>query len=162
MNNKNLIITIVAIIVIVVGGYGAYRLYKHFNKPQSAPVAQTQTTTPSGAQAPTAAENLVYRVATNTKLGSYLIDLKGMTLYTFANDKPGISNCEGPCLKLWPAFVATGSATNLQANVTVFKRTDGTQQYAYKGMPLYYYYLDKNPGDTLGQGVKGVWFVAKP
>jgi predicted lipoprotein with Yx(FWY)xxD motif len=31
---------------------------------------------------------------------------------------------------------------------------------SYNGMPLYYYAADSAAGDTKGQGVGGVWFVA--
>ena len=159
MNNNKIAMTVVAIVIVLVAAYGGYRLYKHYARVSApAPVAQT----PTKAVTPTAVPNEVYKMSQNAKLGSYLTDPKGMTLYTFAKDKPGVSNCAGPCLKLWPAFVATaGATTNLPANLTVFKRSDGAEQYAYKGMPLYYYYLDKAPGDTFGEGVLGLWFVAK-
>ncbi len=39
-------------------------------------------------------------------------------------------------------------------------RDDGTKQVAYNGSPLYRYTPDKAPGDTNGQGVGNVWFVA--
>ena len=32
----------------------------------------------------------------------------------------------------------------------------------YKGLPLYYYKGDKNPGDTNGNNIGGVWSVVKP
>ena len=35
-------------------------------------------------------------------------------------------------------------------------------QVAYGGAPLYYYSLDKAAGDTKGQGVGDVWFIAQP
>jgi predicted lipoprotein with Yx(FWY)xxD motif len=41
-------------------------------------------------------------------------------------------------------------------------RDDGTKQVSYNGQPLYYYTPDKAAGDTTGQGVGGVWFVAAP
>jgi predicted lipoprotein with Yx(FWY)xxD motif len=40
-------------------------------------------------------------------------------------------------------------------------RADGTKQTTYKGWPLYYFVKDKAAGDVLGEGVGGVWFVAK-
>ena len=41
-------------------------------------------------------------------------------------------------------------------------RADGSAQLTYNGRPLYFYIKDTNPGDTKGQGVGGVWYVAKP
>ena len=164
MNNKNIVIGLLIVIVVLVGGYGAYRLYNHYHRLQTArTVATAPAKTVKPTATPTPSANVVLNTATNAKLGTYYTDLKGMTLYTFSNDKPGVSNCNGACLTLWPAYTATSGATNdLQANVSTIKRSNGAIQYTYKGMPLYYYYLDKKPGDTLGQGVKGVWFVAKP
>lgn len=39
---------------------------------------------------------------------------------------------------------------------------DGTMQWAYDGKPLYTYAKDKQPGDTTGDTLMGVWHVAKP
>ncbi|NBD25777.1 plastocyanin/azurin family copper-binding protein [Paenibacillus glycinis] len=43
----------------------------------------------------------------------------------------------------------------------MLKRADGTEQTTYKGWPLYYFAKDQKAGDTLGEAVGGVWFVAK-
>lgn len=158
--NKQVVIAIVVILVVLVGGYGGYRLYKHFKRVSApSPVAQVTSTTKPTA---TPVANNIYKTATNAKLGSYLTDMKGMTLYTFTKDKPGVSNCTGVCLTIWPAYTASSAGGTLPANVAVITRPDKSLQYAYKGMPLYYYNKDKAPGDTLGQGVQGIWFVAKP
>lgn len=148
---------IVVLIVVLVGGYGAYRLYKHYNKPAMTPVATAPTTSAS----PTAAMNgnSVYKTATDPKLGTYFTDLKGMTLYTSSKDTSGVSNCSGQCIINWPAYVAT-TTDNLPENVTIITRTDGTKQYAYKGMPLYFWVKDVKPGDVTGEGVGG-FTVAK-
>ena len=91
-----------------------------------------------------------------------LTDAKGMTLYTFDKDTKDVSNCTGKCLVNWPPFMVSGQApTALPANVGTFKKADGSMQYTFKGMPLYYYIGDKNAGDTTGDGVGGVWHVVK-
>jgi predicted lipoprotein with Yx(FWY)xxD motif len=46
--------------------------------------------------------------------------------------------------------------------LTIIDRPDGTYQVANNGMPLYRWQGDKSPGDTTGNGVGGVWSVAKP
>ncbi len=153
---KKLGIVIVIILVLAVVGYGSYKLVHHFTK---APVP-TPTTLMSPTSAPQV-QNTVYKMATDTKLGSYLTDLKGMTLYTYTKDTTGISNCTGKCLTIWPAYVAPSLTGTYSTNISVLKRTDGTLQYAWKGMPLYYYAQDKNPGDVNGQGVGNLWNVAK-
>ncbi len=106
-------------------------------------------------------QNSVYASTTNAALGRFMTDLNGMTLYIFTKDSPGVSTCTGQCLVNWPAYLAPESTGQLPANVTVITRSDGKRQYAWKGMPLYYYINDKKPGDTTGEGVGGVWYVAK-
>lgn len=92
--------------------------------------------------------------------GQYLTDGKGKTLYTSDADKSGVSNCNAECLKTWPVYKAD-SSTGLPANFSVIKRSDGTMQYAYKNMPLYYFVSDSTPGDIAGNGLNG-FHAAKP
>ena len=90
------------------------------------------------------------------------VDAKGMTLYTFDNDKEANkSACMGNCLVNWPALVAEGNAQNM-GDWTVITRDDGTKQWAYKGKPLYTYKMDVKAGDVFGDNRGMVWHVAKP
>jgi predicted lipoprotein with Yx(FWY)xxD motif len=75
-------------------------------------------------------------------------------------DSNGVSNCSGSCLTNWPIYEATAT-TDLPANVTVITRSDGKKQYAYKGMPLYYFSGDTSAGQVTGDGVNN-FHVAKP
>ena len=93
--------------------------------------------------------------------GKVLTDEKGMTLYTFKNDTKGVSVCNDDCAKAWPPFAADGNAEASGA-YTVIDRKDGTKQWAKDGMPLYFFVKDKKAGDVSGDGVKGIWDVAKP
>ena len=105
------------------------------------------------------------KVAKNDKIGSYLTDTKGMTLYEFKKDSPGKSACAGDCVAKWPLYYQEHAATtgDLKAgDLGTITREDGKKQTTYKGMPLYYFAGDKAPGDVKGQGVKDVWFVAAP
>ena len=91
-----------------------------------------------------------------------LVDAKGMTLYTFDNDRePGKSACAGNCLTNWPALVADANAQNM-GEWTVITRDDGTKQWAYKGKPLYTFRQDTKPGEVVGDNRGNVWHVAKP
>lgn len=104
------------------------------------------------------------KVMEKADLGKYLTDAKGMTLYTFDKDTPSQSACTGDCLVNWPAFYVSeeeGEGWEPGALGTI-TREDGKQQSAYKGKPLYYFIKDTKAGDTNGQGVKKVWWVAKP
>ena len=99
----------------------------------------------------------------NDKLGSFLVDDKGMTLYLFTKDTPYTSNCYDKCATAWPPLVTTGAPVAGEGvDASLFgttTRKDGTIQVTYNGWPLYYYAKDKAPGDVIGQDVGGVWFV---
>jgi predicted lipoprotein with Yx(FWY)xxD motif len=84
------------------------------------------------------------------------------TLYTFDKDptNPTRSVCNDACAVNWPPF--RPSATDRPTgDFTIFKRDDGSLQWAYKGKPLYTYVKDTKTGDRLGEGVNGVWQVVK-
>ena len=48
------------------------------------------------------------------------------------------------------------------AAFTLITREGGAKQWAYKGKPLYLFSGDVNPNDTNGDGVNGVWHIARP
>jgi predicted lipoprotein with Yx(FWY)xxD motif len=102
----------------------------------------------------------IVQTKTDSKVGQYLADPAGKALYTYGADTTGVSNCTGSCLSTWPIYKAT-STTDLPANVTIITRSDGGTQYAYKGMPLYYYVGDTSAGMVTGDGV-GDFHSAKP
>ncbi len=95
-----------------------------------------------------------------TAKGEVLANDKGMTLYTFDKDKKGVSACYDSCAKKWPPLVAAKGA-QASAEFTLVKRQDGTMQWAHEGMPLYVWQNDKKPGDVTGDGVGGVWHIAR-
>lgn len=92
-----------------------------------------------------------------------LVTPGGLTLYTFDKDtvNAATSACSGPCAALWPPLPAAANAT-ATGNFTVVKREDGSQQWAYKGWPVYTYSKDTRSGDKLGDNFKDIWHVAKP
>ena len=99
---------------------------------------------------------------TDATKGAYMTDFAGMTLYIYDKDTTGVSNCYGGCAKAWPPYTSGAAMQNsLPANVTLVTRTDGIKQFAWKGMPLYYYVSDTKPGDITGDGVGGVWHIIK-
>ena len=111
------------------------------------------------------AEHHAVKVAQKEGIGSYLTDIKGMTLYTFKKDAPAQSACIGPCVDIWPLFYR--EKVDAQDGLSVgdfgtITRSDGKMQTTYKGMPLYYFSKDAKAGDTNGQGFKDLWSVAKP
>ena len=98
----------------------------------------------------------------------HLIGYNGMTLYTKDGDTSITSSCIGQCLVTWPPYLvgAEDNVHNVKAEVNgkvdTFIRADGKIQVAYNGKPLYFYSSDKSGSDTTGDGVGGVWHVAKP
>ncbi len=158
---KNAWIIVVILVAILVFGYLGRHKIKSLLGMNPAPVAQTQTAAPSSSPSPSSASMLMTR--TDPSKGAYLADSKGMTLYVFDKDTKGVSNCYSGCAKVWPPFLAPSADTSsLPVNVTLAKRTDGTLQYAYNGMPLYYYAQDSKPGDITGDGIGGTWHLVKP
>jgi predicted lipoprotein with Yx(FWY)xxD motif len=114
-----------------------------------------------------AAGGEAYTVTTATSdLGTFLTGEDGKTLYYFAKDTaPGASVCETDCLTNWPAFALEDGETvaagdGVTGVLATFARSDGTEQVAYDGRPLYYFAGDSKAGDANGQGKGGVWFVA--
>lgn len=101
------------------------------------------------------------------ELGTYLVGPEGMTLYYFTRDvTPGVSVCNGACAEAWPPLLLEESQTlaageGVTGPLGVIERADGSRMAAYRGRPLYYWASDEKPGDTTGQGVGGVWFVAR-
>lgn len=105
-------------------------------------------------------QSQIVTTKTDAKLGQYLADGNGKALYTYGADTSGVSNCTGACLADWPVYEAPSSSADLPANVTIIRRSDGGTQYAYKGLPLYYYTGD-TAGQVTGDGVND-FHIAKP
>lgn len=109
----------------------------------------------------------------STALGSYLSDKDGRALYSFAFDANGQSSCSGGCEAVWPPFYVDNLTADklgsglLSADFGTITASSGKKQLTYKGWPLYHFAPMANgtletSGGTAGDGVNGVWFVAKP
>ena len=105
----------------------------------------------------------------SSSVGAVLVDAQGKTVYVFAADSPGHSNCTGSCLTYWPPVPAPTTLPTASGDVTasvgVLKRSDGTRQLTVNGWPVYTYTGDTAPGTTTGQGVNasgGLWWVVSP
>ena len=167
--------TAAALVIVVLVLYGGYRLYHHYTyqQPAAAPVAVKPTNSPvasptasltvspsvsstvSPSVSPEVAQNSVYKMMSDSKGVSYLTDENGMTLYIYSKDTAGVSNCSGTCITSWPEFGPKTEPTSLPANITVITRSDKSLQYAWKGMPLYYFVKDAKAGDVTGDAVGG-------
>jgi predicted lipoprotein with Yx(FWY)xxD motif len=111
--------------------------------------------------------------------GKYLTNKQGRSLYIFADDADGINTCTGGCESTWPAFTTDLTTATLDTALTaadfaIITNANGKKQVTYKGWPLHTYSPSCNatygntgnspepPGLTNGDGIDGVWFVAKP
>lgn len=127
----------------------------------------TPTPTPSPTPTPTPTPtppSYTANIASKAGVGNYLVDSKGMTLYYFTRDVVGKSNAPGTVLQAWPIFYTQNLVVPSSLNAADFStimREDGQKQSTYKGWPLYYYARDQAAGDTLGDGVNGIWFLMK-
>jgi predicted lipoprotein with Yx(FWY)xxD motif len=91
-----------------------------------------------------------------------LTNSKGITLYRFAADKPGVSKCYGSCAAYWPPVKGPVTASpGIPGKLGTIKRTDGTLQATYNGHPLYTYVADGGPGQAKGNKLNingGLWY----
>lgn len=121
---------------------------------------------PSESMAPAGDATVV--VASADAVGDYLTDADGNTLYVFLNDSPGMTSCFDSCLQTWPPLTVDAGATPTAGDGitgelgTIERSDDGSSQVTLDGWPLYYFAGDAAPGDTNGEGVGNVWFVARP
>jgi predicted lipoprotein with Yx(FWY)xxD motif len=119
--------------------------------------------------APTAATKApaVDLMTAASSAGRIVVDAKGMSLYFFAKDTKdsGTSACTGACLASWPralTVAAKPSADGVTGVLGTITTPEGAKQLTLNGLPLYYYAKDKEPGDVMGEGVGGVWYLADP
>lgn len=148
--------TAVVVVVIIVA---AAIIYAVVHQPATTP-APTSSRTSTQTQIKSQPSNTVIETESSARVGQYLADTNGNALYTYGGDTQGKSNCEGSCLYSWPVYSAAHAPGNLPANVSVITRSDGSKQYAYKGLPLYTFTGDSR-GQVTGDGISN-FHVAKP
>lgn len=124
--------------------------------------------TPPPTSAPAAAGGPV-KTATATVQGTsetILVNSSGMTLYYYTPDKDAAVTCTGGCASVWPPLTAGSTSPGPLSGVSGTFGSDpnpaGGSVVTYNGWPLYTYVKDSAPGQTSGQGVGGIWFVATP
>lgn len=105
--------------------------------------------------------------ATSGSLGDYLAGPDGKTVYVFLNDSPGTTTCYDSCQQTWPPLLVDAGATptagdGITATLGTIQRDDGSTQVTLDGWPLYFFAGDGAAGDTNGQGLNNIWYVARP
>jgi predicted lipoprotein with Yx(FWY)xxD motif len=128
----------------------------------SASPARTTTSAPASAV-------LTVSAMPNGSLGTILVDQSGQVLYRFAPDGTGKTTCTGACATAWPPLTAPTASVHLtgkggvsSSELGTITRPGGVLQVTFKGMPLYRFAGDTQPGQAKGQGVEGTWFVVSP
>ena len=100
-------------------------------------------------------------------LGKIITDGKGFTVYMYAPDHRGRSQCSGFCAQQWPPLVVPRGVARPRAGPGVrasllgtVRRADGERQVTYGGWPLYLWIGDDSPGQATGQADDmGLWYV---
>ena len=118
----------------------------------------------------TANQNAQLVAKTSQRSVNYLAADTDFSLYRFANDikDSNTSKCYNvaggvQCATVWPHYNAgTLTALDTANGLSNFTRTDGTQQTAYFGYPLYRFKNDINVGDTNGNFVHNEWNLNYP
>jgi predicted lipoprotein with Yx(FWY)xxD motif len=87
--------------------------------------------------------------------GGVLVDSRGAALYTSNMEVNGDVFCTGPCTEVWLPLTARQptAAPEVEGNVGVITRPDGSRQVTYDGRPVYRFAQDDGPGDVTGDGV---------
>ncbi len=120
----------------------------------SSPTTTTAAAASSASSA--AAPSSAASGATLSVADGHLVDSTGRTVYLWVADTGTASTCSGSCATAWPPVPSSGAPTAgtgvTAAQITTISRSDGSQQLAYHGHPLYYFIQDKAAGDALGQG----------
>lgn len=172
------IVWVLIILAVLVGGWYWMSGTKYAATPATPSADSTETQTPpaENTQSPvttttttttTTTSTAILNINLDSKLKQYLASAKGMALYTYSKDTPGVSNCSGTCAVNWPPYtVAAGTTLSAAIGITgtavsTITRADGTTQVTYKGMPLYLWTQDAKPGDVTGNNVGG-FLTAKP
>ncbi len=100
-------------------------------------------------------------------LGEIITDGSGFTLYMYAPDHRGASQCYGLCAQQWPPLVLPQGVDGAKAGPGVraallgtVRRSNGQLQVTYNGWPLYLWMGDTAPGEATGQAYDmGLWYV---
>lgn len=102
--------------------------------------------------------------AGNTSFKEQWTNRDGFALYTFAKDVKGVSNCAGTCLANWPPLLA-GANDKATYPYSIIERslsaTVTARQWAYQGLPLYFFKNDTAAGQTNGKAIAN-WQLARP
>ena len=110
--------------------------------PASRDVAQAPSAVPPG-----------FLVRTSA-LGRVLLTDKNFAIYMWDRDGANKSACDDACARTWVPVVASVAAQP-QGEWSIFERTPGVRQWAFRKKPLYTYALDSNIKSQEGSDIPG-------
>ena len=105
------------------------------------------------------------------KLGTVLVNGKGLTLYMFVPDKQNKVTCVVTCAAVWPPVKLPKGAKPVAKGNAMAKllgsdpNPTGGRVVTYDRWPLYTYVPDTKPGMATGQALNlngGLWYALAP
>ena len=105
------------------------------------------------------------------RLGTILVNSRGLTLYMFVPDKQKRVTCKGQCAVIWPPLKLkagqkpTAGGAARKALLGSDPNPSGGRVVTYNRWPLYTYITDTKPGQAKGQAINlngGFWYVLSP
>ena len=135
-------------------------------------VASSSALASQGGARHVASNTVTVKTAKIKKLGTVLVNSRGLTLYMFVRDKQKKVTCTSQaCVIVWPPLklkkgqkAAAGGAAK-QGLLGSDKNPKGGFVVTYNRWPLYTYVLDTKPGQAKGQATNlngGLWYVLSP
>ncbi len=91
---------------------------------------------------------------TSTILGRQLLTDKNLSVYMWDRDGVNKSNCDAACTRTWEPVIAPASAQP-QGEWSIFERSPGVRQWAFRKKPLYTNTLDSSIRSLEGSDVPG-------
>ncbi len=156
---------LISVLEILISGVALLALISSGGCTSKVDTQSTTTTATTPTQPTSTTQSPTIDIASKALIGNYLVDGRGMALYYTVSDMPNYSNLPDETLSVWPVFYIPSIFVPPQLNAVdfgIYTRDNGVRQMTYKGYPLYYFFQDKTPGDTLGNKLGGVWFVVNP
>lgn len=88
------------------------------------------------------------------RVGRMLLDARKFSIYASDADTPGISRCDALCAETWIPMRAPASARP-HGDWSIFERSPGERQWAFRQKPLYRYALDSDAFSLQGSDEPG-------
>jgi predicted lipoprotein with Yx(FWY)xxD motif len=103
-----------------------------------------------------ASSDATVSVASVDGVGDVLVDAEGAALYASEQESDGTVRCIDSCAAIWLPLAVEGAPTaddELEADLGVVQREDGTRQVSFDGRPLYRFIEDTGEGVVTGNGL---------